>query len=30
MTKQTNIIDQAVKIMTDKEGKYLTFNLAGE
>jgi purine-binding chemotaxis protein CheW len=30
MTEQTNIINQAVKVMTDKEGKYLTFNLAGE
>jgi Chemotaxis signal transduction protein len=30
MTEQTKILDQAVKVMTDKEGKYLTFNLAGE
>jgi len=29
MTEQTKVIDQAVKVMT-KEGKYLTFNLAGE
>jgi purine-binding chemotaxis protein CheW len=30
MAEQTNVINQAVKVMTDKEGKYLTFNLAGE
>jgi purine-binding chemotaxis protein CheW len=30
MTEQTKILDQAVKVMADKEGKYLTFNLAGE
>jgi purine-binding chemotaxis protein CheW len=30
MAEQANIINQAVKVMTDKEGKYLTFNLAGE
>jgi purine-binding chemotaxis protein CheW len=30
MTEQTKIIDQAVKVMTNREGKYLTFNLAGE
>jgi purine-binding chemotaxis protein CheW len=29
-TDQTKIIDQAVKIIGDKEGKYLTFSLAGE
>jgi len=27
---QTRIMDQAVHAMTDKEGKYLTFSLAGE
>jgi purine-binding chemotaxis protein CheW len=30
MAEQTNIIDQAVKVMAEKEGKYLTFSLAGE
>lgn len=30
MTGETKIMDQAVNAMTDKEGKYLTFNLAGE
>jgi purine-binding chemotaxis protein CheW len=30
MSEQTKIIDQAVKVMTNKEGKYLTFSLAGE
>jgi purine-binding chemotaxis protein CheW len=30
MAEQTKIIDQAVKAMTEKEGKYLTFSLAGE
>ena len=30
MAEQTNIIDQAVKAMVEKEGKYLTFSLAGE
>lgn len=30
MPEQTKIIDQAVKVMVDKEGKYLTFSLAGE
>jgi purine-binding chemotaxis protein CheW len=30
MTEQTKIIDQAVQVMANKEGKYLTFNLAGE
>lgn len=30
MAEQTTIIDQAVHAMTDKEGKYLTFCLAGE
>jgi purine-binding chemotaxis protein CheW len=30
MTDQTKIIDQAVKAIANKEGKYLTFNLAGE
>jgi purine-binding chemotaxis protein CheW len=30
MAEQTNVIDQAVKAMADKEGKYLTFSLAGE
>jgi purine-binding chemotaxis protein CheW len=29
-TDQTTIIDQAVKVIGDKEGKYLTFSLAGE
>ncbi len=28
--EQTKIIDQAVKVIGDKEGKYLTFSLAGE
>ena len=30
MTELTETIDQAVKIMKDREGKYLTFSLAGE
>jgi purine-binding chemotaxis protein CheW len=30
MSEQTKVIDQAVKVMTNKEGKYLTFSLAGE
>ena len=30
MAEQTKIMDQAVKAMADKEGKYLTFSLAGE
>lgn len=30
MTEQTKVIDQALKAITDKEGKYLTFSLAGE
>lgn len=30
MAEQTNVIDQAVKAMADKEGKYLTFSLASE
>lgn len=30
MAEQTKIIDQAVHAMADKEGKYLTFSLAGE
>jgi purine-binding chemotaxis protein CheW len=30
MTEHTKIIDQAVHAMADKEGKYLTFSLAGE
>ena len=30
MGEQTKILDQAVQAMTDKEGKYLTFSLAGE
>lgn len=30
MAEQTVIMDQAVHTMTDKEGKYLTFCLAGE
>jgi purine-binding chemotaxis protein CheW len=30
MAEQTKVLDQAVQAMTDKEGKYLTFNLAGE
>ena len=29
-TEQTKIIDQAIKVIGDKEGKYLTFSLAGE
>lgn len=29
-TDQTKIITQTVKIISDKEGKYLTFSLAGE
>ena len=28
--EQTKIMDQAVKVIGDKEGKYLTFSLAGE
>jgi purine-binding chemotaxis protein CheW len=28
--EETNIMDQAVKVISDKEGKYLTFSLAGE
>jgi purine-binding chemotaxis protein CheW len=30
MSEQTKVIDQAVKVMANKEGKYLTFSLAGE
>jgi purine-binding chemotaxis protein CheW len=30
MSQQAAIINQAVKAMDDKEGKYLTFSLAGE
>ncbi|MFO7568393.1 MAG: chemotaxis protein CheW [Smithellaceae bacterium] len=30
MTDNPEVINQAVKAMTDKEGKYLTFSLAGE
>ncbi len=30
MAEQTKIMDQAVHAMSDKEGKYLTFSLAGE
>lgn len=30
MAEQTKIMDQAVQAMSDKEGKYLTFSLAGE
>lgn len=30
MSNETKTIDQAVKAMLDKEGKYLTFSLAGE
>jgi purine-binding chemotaxis protein CheW len=30
MTEQSTIIGQAVKVMEDKEGKYLTFSLAEE
>jgi purine-binding chemotaxis protein CheW len=30
MTQLTKTMDQAVKAMGDKEGKYLTFSLAGE
>ena len=30
MTDPTAIMDQAVKVMHEKEGKYLTFSLAGE
>lgn len=30
MADQIKIMDQAVHAMADKEGKYLTFNLAGE
>jgi purine-binding chemotaxis protein CheW len=30
MTELTKTFDQAVKSMTDREGKYLTFSLAGE
>jgi purine-binding chemotaxis protein CheW len=29
-TEQTKVIDQAVKVIGDKEGKYLTFSLAEE
>jgi purine-binding chemotaxis protein CheW len=30
MTELTKTMDQAVKAMVDREGKYLTFSLAGE
>ncbi|MBM4351788.1 MAG: purine-binding chemotaxis protein CheW, partial [Deltaproteobacteria bacterium] len=30
MTEMTRTMDQAVKAMGDREGKYLTFSLAGE
>ena len=30
MAETTDTMDQAVKAMTDREGKYLTFTLAGE
>lgn len=30
MAEQTKVMDQAVHAMADKEGKYLTFSLAGE
>jgi len=30
MEESTRVIDQAVKAMTNREGKYLTFSLAGE
>jgi len=30
MAELTKTIDQAVKVMADREGKYLTFSLAGE
>ncbi len=30
MAEATDTMDQAVKAMTDREGKYLTFTLAGE
>lgn len=30
MSNETNTMDQAVKAMVDREGKYLTFTLAGE
>lgn len=30
MADQTKVMDQAVQAMADKEGKYLTFSLAGE
>ncbi len=30
MDESTEIIDQAVKVMVDKEGKYLTFSMADE
>jgi purine-binding chemotaxis protein CheW len=30
MTEATKVMDQAVKAMGNKEGKYLTFSLAGE
>jgi len=30
MADQNKIMDQALQAMTDKEGKYLTFSLAGE
>lgn len=30
MSENTKVMDQAVKAIADKEGKYLTFSLAGE
>jgi purine-binding chemotaxis protein CheW len=30
MDETTEVIDQAVQVMSDREGKYLTFTLAGE
>ncbi|MBW2011260.1 MAG: chemotaxis protein CheW, partial [Deltaproteobacteria bacterium] len=30
MTQQVETMDQAVKVMADREGKYLTFTLANE
>jgi purine-binding chemotaxis protein CheW len=30
MTEEAKTMDQAIKVMQDREGKYLTFNLAGE
>ena len=30
MSNEKTTVDQAVKMMVDREGKYLTFTLAGE